>query len=511
MLQIKKLSISLKKDLRTIVEGLSFVLDAGDKAVIVGEEGNGKSTILKLIFEPSLVESYAEYSGEIVARSARFGYLSQEISSEDKKLTVFEYLSGRPLFYDATPRDLASVCSRLGLAGDFCFSDQIIGTLSGGERVKLQLAGILIEDPDILLLDEPSNDIDISTLEWLESFISGCQIPVLFVSHDETLIENTANIVIHIEQLRRKTLPRCTVARMPYAEYIQLRASKYEHQTMLARKEKSELDAKIERLGRIQQKVEHRQNTITRADAHGGQLLKKKMKSVKALEHRLAREAEEMTQLPDTEVAIFMKFDSDVSFPNGKTVIDFDVSELKTGERVLARDVRLTVVGPEKVCIIGKNGIGKTTFLKMLANELLSRSDIKCGYMPQNYEELLDFGRTPVDFLAKSDEKAERTKIRTFLGSVKYTADEMEHTIGELSGGQKAKLMFLKMILDGCNVLVLDEPTRNFSPMSNPVIRDILKAYGGAVISVSHDRKFISEVCEKVYTLSEKGLERSYL
>ena len=235
------------------------------------------------------------------------------------------------------------------------------------------------------------------------------------------------------------------------------------------------------------------------------------MKSVKALEHRLEREADEMTQLPDTEDAIFMKFDSGVVFPNGKTVIDFSVQELKIGERLLAKDVRLTVVGPERICIIGKNGVGKTTLLKMLADGLLSRSDVKCGYMPQNYGELLDFSCTPVRFLAKSDEKAERTRIRTFLGSVKYTADEMEHTIGELSGGQKAKLMFLKMILDGCNVLVLDEPTRNFSPMSNPVIRDILKQYGGAVISVSHDRKFISEVCEKVYIFSENGLERSYL
>ena len=511
MLQIKNLSISLKKDLRTIVDGLSFVLDSGDKAVIIGEEGNGKSTILKLIFNPALTEDYAEYSGEIVARSSRFGYLSQDITAEDKKLTVFEYLSRLPLFYDASPRDLAAICSRLGLSGDFCYSDQTVGTLSGGERVKLQLTGILIEDPDILLLDEPSNDIDINTLEWLEGFISGCAIPVLFVSHDETLIENTANIVIHIEQLRRKTLPRCTVAKLPYRDYIQSRASKFSHQEQLARKEKSDLDAKMERYSRIQQKVEHQQNTITRADAHGGQLLKKKMKAVKSLEHRLEREADEMTQLPDVEDAIFMKFDSGVSFPNGKTVIDFELSELKTGERILSRDIRLTAVGPEKICIIGKNGIGKTTFLKMIANELLNRSDVKCGYMPQNYEELLDFERTPVDFLAKSDEKDERTKIRTFLGSVKYTPDEMEHTICELSGGQKAKLMFLKMILDDCNVLVLDEPTRNFSPMSNPVIRDILKSYGGAVISVSHDRKFISEVCEKVYILSEKGLERSYL
>jgi ATPase subunit of ABC transporter with duplicated ATPase domains len=158
------------------------------------------------------------------------------------------------------------------------------------------------------------------------------------------------------------------------------------------------------------------------------------------------------------------------------------------------------------VCITGKNGAGKTTLLKIIADELLSRDDIKCGYMPQSYEELLELDKTPVEFLVKSGLRADTTRAMTFLGSVKYTPDEMAHTVAALSGGQKAKLMFLKMILDGCNVLVLDEPTRNFSPMSNPVIREILREFGGAIISVSHDRRYISEVCDTVYELTPEGL-----
>ena len=126
--------------------------------------------------------------------------------------------------------------------------------------------------------------------------------------------------------------------------------------------------------------------------------------------------------------------------------------------------------------------------------------------MPQNYEDMLDMGKTPVEFLSASYEKEDMTRARTFLGSVKYTTDEMEHDCSMLSGGQKAKLLFLKMIMDGCNVLVLDEPTRNFSPMSNPVIRNVLREFEGAVISVSHDRKFIREVADKVYGLYEDGL-----
>ena len=126
--------------------------------------------------------------------------------------------------------------------------------------------------------------------------------------------------------------------------------------------------------------------------------------------------------------------------------------------------------------------------------------------MPQNYEELLNLEMTPVDYLDITGDKEERTKIRTYLGSLKYTPDEMDHPIRELSGGQKAKVLLLKMSLSDANVLILDEPTRNFSPLSGPVIRKMIKEFPGAVISISHDRKYIDEVCDKVYELTAEGL-----
>ena len=136
----------------------------------------------------------------------------------------------------------------------------------------------------------------------------------------------------------------------------------------------------------------------------------------------------------------------------------------------------------------------------------MSRQDIRASYMPQNYEELLNLDETPVDYLSESGDKEEITKIRTWLGSMKYTADEMDHPIRELSGGQKAKIFLLKMNLSGANVLILDEPTRNFSPLSNPVIRQVLSDFRGAIISISHDRKYIEEVCQTVYELTEEGM-----
>jgi len=127
--------------------------------------------------------------------------------------------------------------------------------------------------------------------------------------------------------------------------------------------------------------------------------------------------------------------------------------------------------------------------------------------MPQNYEESLDENLTPVEFLTVTGDKEENSRIRTYLGSMKYTPDEMNHPIRDLSGGQRAKLLLLQMSMSGSDVLILDEPTRNFSPLSNPVIRQMLKTFGGAILSISHDRKYIEEVADKVYELTEKGLE----
>ena len=194
---------------------------------------------------------------------------------------------------------------------------------------------------------------------------------------------------------------------------------------------------------------------------------------------------------------------------NGRSVAASAENGQKTPEdtgKVLAEQIELLVKGPEKVCITGRNGAGKTTLLRRIAAQLLSREDIHAAYMPQNYEELLDMSLTPVEYLCTTGEKEEVTRIRTYLGSMKYTADEMSHPTAELSGGQKAKIFLLKMSLSGADVLILDEPTRNFSPLSNPVIRDVLRGYGGTIISVSHDRKFISEVCDRVYELTEEGL-----
>lgn len=507
MLQVRKLHIAMKKDLRELVRDFTFALNPGDKAAIIGEEGNGKSTLLKLIYDENLVEGYVEWSGTIQKDGMILGYLSQELPEEDRDKTAYEFCCGEEAFLDSSPKEVADAAAKLRFPADLFYSDRKMGTFSGGEKVKLRMALLTLRRPDCYLLDEPSNDLDIETLEWLESFIRECPQPVLYISHDEMLLENTANVIIHLEQLRRKTLPRYTVARMGYRRYVEERLSKFAHQEQVAKKEREEERKRQEKLRKIEQKVQHQLDNIAYSDRdHVGKMLKKKMKSVKSMEHRFDREREDMTEFPDSEEAILVGFGPDTAVPGGKTVVDFTLPRLEAGGELLARNIRLYVRGAEHVCIIGNNGAGKTTLLRQIANELLPRRDLKAAYMPQDYGETVDQGQTPVEFLAKSGEKEELTKVKTYLGSMKYTPEEQGHSIAELSGGQKAKLFFLKMILDGANVLVLDEPTRNFSPLSGPVIRGILRDFPGCIISVSHDRRYIGEACGTLYRMTPGGL-----
>ncbi len=511
MLQIKDLTIIHKKDTRVILENFSCVLHDGDKAVIIGEEGNGKSTLLQWIYTPDRILDYCEAKGERILQGLRPGYLPQELPDSDKEKSIYEYFMEESMFLEQSPKELSRMARQFALPVDFFYREQHMGTLSGGEKVKAQMLRLLIARPDVLLLDEPSNDIDLETLKWLEKFILDWKHIVLFISHDETLIEHTANMVIHIEQVKRKTQCRYTAVHMPYLQYLQERSAQFENQERLAKNDRREKKLREERYRRVFQSVEHAQNSITRQNPSKGRLLKKKMHAVKSMERRFTREEENMTEMPEEETAIFFKLgDETAKIPSGKTVIEYSLAKLYTpdGERLLAENIHLRIRGSEKVCIVGTNGAGKTTLLRKIAEELLTRKDLHAEYMPQNYEELLNSSITPVDYLARTGKKEEQTKIRTYLGALKYTADEMSHTLAQLSSGQKAKVFLLKMSLSGANVLILDEPTRNFSPLSGPVIRQMLKEFPGAVISISHDRKYMAEVCDKIYRLTADGLSK---
>lgn len=176
---------------------------------------------------------------------------------------------------------------------------------------------------------------------------------------------------------------------------------------------------------------------------------------------------------------------------------------------VLVDSLSFTLNDGERLALIGEEGNGKSTLLHLIRNTLEKRSDLRVFYMPQDAGDLLDFSLSPVELLSPSGKKEERSRAGILLGSMKFTTDEMNHPSAGLSGGQKAKLMFLMMAESGANVLLLDEPTRNLSPLSGPVIRELLAEYPGCIITVSHDRRLIQEVCTRTVTLTPEGVRPS--
>ena len=509
MLQIRNMTIRSKKDDRLLAEDLSFTLHKGERAALIGEEGNGKSTLLKWIFDPEMVESYAEVSGRRII-DGKMGYLPQELPADEKALPVCAFMEGACGFYSLSPREISETARRLGLSPALFEEARPMDTLSGGERVKVQLAALLLDRCDILLLDEPSNDLDIETLEWLSGFMRSFPGAILYISHDEVLLEETADIIIHLEQVRRKTICRSTVSREGYRAYIDKREHQFAHQEQVARFEKADFQKKKERYLSIYNAVDHAQDSLTRRDPSTGRLLKKKMHAVKSMGRRLDKEEENLTQFPEAEWAILPKWEPGIELSRGKVVLDCALDELRVGEKCLSRNVRLKIIGPEKVCILGPNGCGKSTLIDAIADDLLQRRDIRCTYMPQRYGEGISYSMRPEEFLAPDGDKESVTKARIYLGSMKYTTDEMSHAVSDLSGGQRAKLLLLKAILDKSNVLLLDEPTRNFSPLSCPAVRKLLSEFPGCILAVSHDRKFIEEVTPILYSLTENGLVRIY-
>ncbi len=496
MFDIKNVDIMVST--RYLIKNLNLTLNRGDKCAVIGEEGNGKSTLLKSLLG---VCDYAIVSGSINFNNCKVGYLKQNLR-ETEDTVVKEYLFNDEKDYYDKISLFYKLLSELFIGEEIL--EQRISTLSGGELVKVSILKLLLEEPDILFLDEPTNDLDIESLEWLERFINNTDKPILYVSHDETLLSNTANMILHIEQLKKKMECKHTVIKSGYDEYIDYRLREIDNQTRIAKNERRELKNREDKLNRVMQSVEYQQNNISRKDPHGAKVLKMKMHSLKAQEAKLEKKI--LTDVPDPEESIYFKF-ADVTLPSSKEILNFNIKKLSIGEKVLAKNVDILVKGSEHVAIIGKNGVGKTSLMRLIYEELIKRDDIKVGYMTQNYQEIVSLYETPLDFVA-STSLEDKTEVRKYLGNMKFTREEMHGKISDLSNGSIAKLFLTKFVHDKCNVLLLDEPTRNISPLSNPVIRQELNNFNGCIISITHDRKFLEAVATSIYELTCTGLKR---
>lgn len=505
MINIKKLTLIQKQTQRVLLKDCTFSVLPHEKIGIIGEEGNGKSTLLKAILNPSSIQHYCMVSGTIQHDGLVIGMLPQQLPQQWNQISVWDFMLKEAPDSETAYQNIPEyyrLMAQYGLDEDR-FHQKKCAECSGGEQIKLQLIKLELQHPDLYLLDEPTNDLDIDTLEVLESFMNDPAKTILFISHDETLLRNTATGILHLEQIKRKTLSRWTFESIPYDEYIEKRSWLKDRQNRISAKQHDEYRAKMDRYRRLYQQVDHALNTVSRQDPHTAKMLKKKMHTVKSMGKRLDKEKENLVEHFDGEEEINFFFKS-CSIPPSKVMLDFKLDQLKLNDTVLSQNIRLLLNGQNKTAIIGKNGCGKSTLLKAIMRQLKDRGDV--GYMPQNYEDLMDGECSVMDFLCKERDKNKQAEIQTILGSLKFTADEMNQSCKECSQGQKAKLYLIKLMLENKQFLILDEPTRNLSPLSTPVIRKALINFQGTILCVSHDRTFLEEVIDNIFVLDKDGL-----
>ena len=501
MIKINHLTITQNKDLRDLVSDLNINIQDGEKVAIIGEEGNGKSTLLRTL----MGEKLADFSirGEIQCDLQSLAYIPQHIPEELKKKSLQDYF-----FLESADLDfsiLYRLAEELHFDSSRFASDQEIGSLSGGEALKIQLIHELAKPFEILFLDEPSNDLDLETVDWLKRKIQKMKQTVIFISHDEDFLSQTADTIVHLRLVKHRKEAETLVEHLDYDRYSEQRKANFARQSQQAANDQRAYDKTMEKHRRVKQNVETALRN-TKNDV-AGRLLAKKMKNVLSQEKRYEKAAQSMTQKPLEEEQIQLFFSDIEPLATSKVLVLLENETLSIGERVLAQELQLTVRGQDKIGIIGPNGVGKSTLLGKLQQLLSDKSEISLGFMPQDYQETLQLDLSPVEFLSQTGHKEELQKIQSFLASLNFSYPEMHHQIRSLSGGQQGKLLLLNLVLRKPNFLILDEPTRNFSPTSQPEIRKLFATYPGGLITVSHDRRFLKEVCRSIYRLTEHGLE----
>ena len=501
MIKINHLTITQNKDLRDLISDLNITIQDGEKVAIIGEEGNGKSTLLRTLMGERLADFTIR--GEIKSDLRSLAYIPQQLAEELKKKSLQDYF-----FLDPTELDfgiLYRLAEELHFDSNRFSSDQELGSLSGGEALKIQLIHELPKPFDILFLDEPSNDLDIEMVDWLKKHIQKMRQTVIFISHDEDFLSQTADTIIHLRLIKHRKEAETLVEHLDYDSYSEQRKASFVRQSQQAANDQRAYEKTMKKHRRVKQNVETALRN-TKNDV-AGRLLAKKMKNVLSQEKRYEKAAQSMTQKPLEEEQIQLFFSDIEPLAASKVLIRLEKENLSIGERVLAQGLQLTIRGQEKIGIIGPNGVGKSTLLAKLHQLLSGKREISLGFMPQYYQETLQLDLSPVEFLSQTGHKEEIQKIQSHLASLNFSYPEMHHQIHSLSGGQQGKLLLLNLVLRKPNFLLLDEPTRNFSPTSQPEIRKLFANYSGSLVTVSHDRRFLKEVCTSIYSLTEHGLK----
>ena len=484
-----------------VLEDVSFTVNKGDRIGVVGSNGAGKSTLFKMI-----VGELSPDSGELAAaKDLTAGYLRQrEHFPEDR--TVFETLkalgqenaaakgplSGQTLaerFEEihgySFERAARGILTSLGFSGQA--EDQIVGALSGGEKTRLALGAMLLREPDLMLLDEPTNHLDIKTLKWLENYLSGYRGTLMIISHDRYFLDKCVNRIFEIENRR------LTCYEGNYSTY----------------KEKKQLRYEIDLKHYEQQaeEIKRQEELIARYKGRGTEKLVKRAQS---REKRLAQveRLEKPQMLSET-----LKINFSEKLASGNDVVFAEgLSFAYPGASPLFKNVGLDIKKHDRICLVGANGIGKTTLLKIILGQLRPTAgyvrlgqNVMPGYYDQEQKSLVS-DNTVLEELHRIYFKYDQTDLRKILGSFLFRGDDVFKKVSDLAGGEKARLALLKLMMSGSNLLIFDEPTNHLDIAAKEVFEDAIMHFPGTVIIVSHDRYLLQHVPTAILELTEDGI-----
>lgn len=498
----------------TLFDDVSFVVNKKDRIALVGKNGAGKSTMLKIF-----AGLQSPTSGTVsVPKETTIGYLPQQMQLTDTRTVREEaeqafghiqemekeierlnlQLAERTDYETESYQKLIDRVTHLsehfqmlggsnyhaelertliGLGFNRTDFDRPTSEFSGGWRMRIELAKLLLRRPDVLLLDEPTNHLDIESIQWLENFIATRANAVILVSHDRAFIDNTTFRTIEIE------LGQIYDYKVKYSDYVELRKERREQQLRA---------------------YENQQKKLADTEAFIERFRYKATKSVQVQSRIKQLEKVERIEVDEVDTAMLsLKFPPaprSGSYP----VIAEEVSK-SYGDHLIFEHVTLTINRGDKVAFVGKNGEGKSTLVKCIMDQidyegkLQLGHNVKIGYFAQNQAQMLDDNLTvfdTIDYVAEGDI---RTKIRDILGAFMFGGEASDKKVKVLSGGERSRLAMIRLLLEPVNLLILDEPTNHLDMRSKDVLKDALREFDGTVIVVSHDREFLDGLVDKVY------------
>ena len=520
MMNIHNLSISFQGEY--LFEDITFKLVNGDRVGLIGKNGAGKSTMLKILskeIEPD--------TGQIAAdKELKIGFLKQDIDfilgrtvleeayeafTEIKQLeakmdAVNVQMAERTDYesdgYHQLMVDINELQHQYEILGGYNYQGdtekilqglgfkredfgKLTDTFSGGWRMRIELAKLLLQNNDILLLDEPTNHLDIESIIWLEGFLKNYSGAVAIVSHDKMFLDNVTNRTIEISLGRIYDYPK------PYSKYLVLRE---ELRTQQLASQKNQ-QKQIEQTEKLIEKFRAKASKATMA-----QSLIKKLDKIDRIE-------------VDEDDNSVMTLNFPVSITPGKVVVEIEKISKNYGNNQVLKNVSLLVERDSKTAFVGQNGQGKSTLAKIMVGDIKYDGHLKLGhnvqigYFAQNQAEYLDGNKTVLDTMIDAANETNRSKVRDILGSFLFRGDEAEKYVRVLSGGERNRLALAKLMLQPFNVLIMDEPTNHLDIKSKNVLKDALKKFEGTLILVSHDRDFLQGLTNKVYEFKDHKLK----